>query len=50
MDLHSVFFGYLFCMFCDVIFSVAQHFLEKARYYSELRKFVKNKQNWGSDK
>lgn len=50
MDLVSVAVGYLFCMFCDIIFSVAQYFLEKARYYSNLRKIASNIQDWGSDK
>lgn len=37
--------GYVFCMICDVLFSIANSFVQKALYYRKKRKEIDENAN-----
>lgn len=40
LDLISLFVGYCFCLFCDVVFSAANFFIQRALYYRKAKKYI----------
>lgn len=43
-DFPSFALGYIICIICDVVFSIANYFVEKAMYYRRKNKKIKEKE------
>lgn len=45
MDIYSFVMGYLFCMLADVVFSIANYFVQRAMFYRHKNKKIKEKES-----